>query len=150
PASQPLRPSWTLPSARPNSVASFAFHVSHTRLGVMTSRASPNTSHAASGCQMTTNRIRFHAYMTLPQIMILNCAPSASEYAPMHEYRRIVVGWTDSAIDQGSVHSSQRLNLSSPQPPALDLRTSNLWMDGLQPVGHERIVVPIETSISTH
>ncbi|KAF9492519.1 hypothetical protein BDN71DRAFT_1199701 [Pleurotus eryngii] len=152
-------------SARLNSVDSFAFHVSHTQLGATTSRAFPNTSHAACGCQTTTNRTRFHAYMALrirpreypAQIMILNCAPSASEYTPMHEYRRTIIGWTDSVIDQGSVHSSQRLKsliVAPPnpktQPPALDLRSSNLRMDGLQPVGHERIVVPIETSILTH
>ncbi|KAF9491155.1 hypothetical protein BDN71DRAFT_1510618 [Pleurotus eryngii] len=95
------------PSARLNSVDSFAFHVSHTQLGATTSRASPNASHAASGCQTTTNRTRFHAYLLRirphkypEQIMILNCAPSASSCAPMHQHRRAVRGWTDGAIDQ--------------------------------------------------
>ncbi|KAF9491235.1 hypothetical protein BDN71DRAFT_1518737 [Pleurotus eryngii] len=68
---------------------------------------------------------------------------------PMDQYRRTVIGWSDSAVDQKRHRRTPR-----PQPPALDLRASKhvdrQRRDGLQPAGHKRIVVPIETSIPTH
>ncbi|KAF9490072.1 hypothetical protein BDN71DRAFT_1455031 [Pleurotus eryngii] len=146
------------PSARLNSVDSFAFHVSHSQLGATTSRASPNASRAASGRQTTMNRTRFHAYMALrirpreypAQIMILNCAPSdfgVRSLARVSAHRNRMDRQRYRPRASAFQPTSESLIVAPPNPktptPTLDLRPSNLRMDGLQPVDHAPIVAPI-------
>ncbi|KAF9492504.1 hypothetical protein BDN71DRAFT_1451340, partial [Pleurotus eryngii] len=53
---------------------------------------------------------------------------------PMDQYRRTVVGWSDSAIDQERVHSSQRLKSLIVAPPNPKTPTPCGRPSNLQPV----------------